>query len=151
MFKFMEDQSFEREVQSTCSVLFNELLYACTTSELPQFSVCVCVLEWGRSRMLAHFQQRKTGFHLSADHSWGARERERKRGKLLWGIGRGEKRFLDPHLNADDTLWHYTEGRCGYWHVNARSVCSSFLSTESVFFDVWLGWRTRGSNSVVDL
>lgn len=45
--------------------------------------------------MLAHFQQRKTGFHLCADCSRIKRERER--GMFLWGIGREEKKtFSSP-------------------------------------------------------
>lgn len=56
--------------------------------------------------------------------SWCRRLEKREQGVLLWGIGMGEKKtlaFLVFHLHADDTRYHYIEGRCSYWHVNQVS------------------------------
>lgn len=51
--------------------------------------------------------------------SWCRRskKREREQGVLLRGIGIGGEKtlsFLAFHLHADDTLYHYMEGRCSY-------------------------------------
>lgn len=64
--------------------------------------------------MLACVQKKKTGFCLGAD-GW-RREREGAEGVAVRNRNRGGKNpvLLAFHLHADDTLYHYMEGRCSY-------------------------------------
>lgn len=95
MFKFMEDQSFEREVQSTCSVLFNELLYACTTSELPQFSVCVCV-GVGEKQDAGPFPAEEDRIPSQCRPFLGSEGEREKEGEVAVGNRKRRKTFFRP-------------------------------------------------------
>lgn len=105
-----------------CAVISRDhILYRTVTPVL-----CTRLYRRDWSRMLAYFQKKKTGFCLGTDSQSRERERERasKQGVLLWGLGFGGRVgpvLLASHLHADDTLYHYMEGRCSYWYVNKVS------------------------------
>lgn len=98
-----------------CAVISRDhILYRIVTLVL-----CTRLYRRDWSRMLAYFQKKKTGFCLGTDSQ--RRERASEQGVLLWGLGFGGR--VGPvlfafHLHADDTLYHYMEGRCSYWYVN---------------------------------
>lgn len=62
--------------------------------------------------MLAHFQRRRQdSVSVQTVGGEGGRERERAGGVSVRNGGGCPFSF---HLHADDTLYHYMEGRCSY-------------------------------------